>query len=523
MNLDHRFTNGRVLNPFAGEMQEVETFDPQAVANSQTADSPIASNEPIIESTQEVKQETATPVNAAMAFATAFDQSGGSLADYEEPDDLGAPVASENDATVIDAADMTNVINDTPQIDNKHVFVGSIEPIATDIATVSAASQLVESSAFNETLAKIPETVVKVNGLLEEYRESPFDFIEAHDEKELDALVKEIGEVNAFANNVKNKRKDIKQYFDQVRDEALGYLDKRLTDAEFDALQDAQSDIRQLKNDISAQRINKRWEELKATFDANLQQYPLIAQMAPSLQDFSRFKLLNADMVSGAKSKKVTKKVHAQVNEIMFSWNTGLESIRTNVWGLNDVNLMNLLTEFINDPSVQKVTEKGAALKHRQDAELEAARQREILLQQQAEAERLRVEAYNAQQAQLAEQARIAAEARSQQQAQEVARQQEALRLEQEQAIILERQRREEIERITSQFVPPVMQQSYPAVMDYIFANPQYRQIHGDDRVKAMVIYDLVQQMTQPNSAVVVDTKLDPTKVLNLVRFVLDA
>lgn len=523
MNLNSGFANGEILNPFSGELQKVETFDPMAAAVDNTnapTNGPITVNEPV-----PVNNETQTndnvaanaPIDPSMAFFQAFNSDGGFDVEHDE----GDAVASADEVTVVNGSEMSNVIN--TEVNEENVFRGTAVPTDMGIVTVSAASELIESSAFNATLAKIPVTAELVNSLLKEYRDDPFTFIKTHDEKELDELVKEIGEINQFVNGVKNKRKDIKAYFDSVRDEALTHLDKKLDDAQFSTLTDAQADIRLLKNDISAQRINQRWQELEETFKANLAQYPLIATMSPSLQDFSRFKLLNANMVSGAKSKKVTKKMHAQVNDIMFGWNTGLESIRTNVWGLNDVNLMNLLREFESDPSVQKVTEKGAALKHKQDAEIEAARQREELLKRQAEEEKIRRENYERQQAQLAEQARIAELQKSKQQAEEIAREQQRLELEQQQAIAMEQQRRAEIERITNQYVPPMMKQSYPTVMEYVFANPSFRQLHGNDRVKAAVVYDLVQQMGQPNSPVAVDTQLDPTKVLNLVRFIMDA
>lgn len=403
-----------------------------------------------------------------------------------------------------------------------NVFRGSAAPMTMDIVTVTAATELVESSAFNETLSKIPATANRVDSLLAEYRADPFAFIDAHDEDELDALVKEIAGINAFANGVKGKRKDIKKYFDGVRDEALSYLDQRLTDAQFDSLIDAQATIRQLKNDLAAQRINQRWSELEETFKANLPQYPLIEQVAKPLTDFSRFKLYNAQMVSGAKTKKVTKKTHTQINEIVFGWNTGLEMIVANMWGLNNTHLTSLLQEYINDPRVETINERGQALKRKEQAEIEAAEQRRILLEKQEAEEAKRREEYAKKQAELAEQAKQAELLRQQKRAQELEAERIRLENEQKQAIALEQQRRAEIERLTTQYVAPQMRESYPRVMEYIFANPQYREIHGNDQVKAAVMYDLVQQMTQSGSPVHQDTAMDATKVLSLIRFVLD-
>lgn len=428
------------------------------------------------------------------------------------------PEQPEVTETVLDG-DIINV-DGTPVVG---VFESKDQSENMDIAVVSTSAMLVESESFKNTLKIIPETADKVDALLSEYRADPYAFMNNHDEEELDAVVSEINKINQFSNSVKSKRKDIKKYFEDVRDDALSYLDERLRSAEFDRLVTAQSDVKQLKNDLSALRVNSRWEELKPTFEANLQQYPIIASMSEELQDFSRFKMIHGSMVSGAKTKPIKKKDHTDINNIMYGWSTALESIKTNVWGLSDVGLATLLNDFIKNPTMDVVTSKGQMIKEKEVSDIEAQKQREILLEKERLENLERQKAFEAQQAALAEQQRQAQLNRSA----EDARLAELRRVELDEqmrlAKIAENERLLEIERLTTQFVRPEMRQSYPQIVNYIFSNPSYRDIHTNNQTKASVIYDVVSQMGNPQSVVSAETGLNPDSVLNLIHFLLNA
>ncbi|MBS4189951.1 hypothetical protein KHA94_06995 [Bacillus sp. FJAT-49705] len=117
-----------------------------------------------------------------------------------------------------------------------------------------------------------------------------------------------------------------------VRDQLIDTLDKRLEGASFNELERAQSDIKQLKKDVDADRCAKRWEEVRATFEANMNRFPLLGEYAPELADFSRFKLLFPKLISGAKTQKVKESDHTMVNETLYAWNTAVEL--ENEWGL---------------------------------------------------------------------------------------------------------------------------------------------------------------------------------------------
>lgn len=397
-----------------------------------------------------------------------------------------------------------------------------MKPIQTSIAEITVLPAINETSAFQEVLKEIPLRVQQADTLLENYRKDPETFVDEVDENDLDERLKEMAVVSSFVRDIEKSRKEIRSYMNGVRDQLIETLDNRLTIAQYDKLERAQSDIKQLKKDIDADRRAKRWEEIRATFEANVNRYPLIGEFAPELADFSRFKMLSPKLVSGAKTRKVKEADHTTVNETVYAWNTAIELMKENAWGLAPQDLNQLLTLFKQNPSVELVQREGRQLKINAEARLKAQHEAEA---RRIEAERAAKEATEKRQQELAriqEQERIAREQRDIQAQQQAAVQRQQLEERARQAQEQERQRQAQLAQFGGQY-RTIFKESFPYFIAYLFENPDYHDIHSNPSTKANVVYDIMHQVDNPQSVVSRETARDPQKVLDLVRYILDA
>lgn len=397
-----------------------------------------------------------------------------------------------------------------------------IQPIQTAIAEINITPAITETSDFQTVLEEIPRRVKEADDLLENYRNDPDAFLDNIDDAQLDAQLKEMVEVSGFVRDIEKSRKAIKTYMNGVRDQLIETLDKRLEGASFNKLERAQSDIKQLKKDVDADRRAKRWEEIRVTFEANVNRYPLIETYAPELADFSKFKLLFPKLVSGAKTRKVKEADHTMVNETLYAWNTAVELMKENEWELSLQDLNQLLSMFKQNPSVELVQREGRQLKINAEAKEKA--------RQEAEARRIKQE----RQAKIAEQERQQEMARIQEQERQAKLQRDAeaqKQAEQErrnleersrQMAEQERQRQAEYSEFGGQY-KTIFKESFPQFIEYLFNNPAYHNVHSSAQTKASIIYDIMHQVEHPNSVVTKETALDPQKVLDLVRYILDA
>lgn len=395
-------------------------------------------------------------------------------------------------------------------------------PVSTSMAVVSMIQDITETSTFQQTLNSIPEKLDKVDLLLKEWRKDPDAFVENVNEADLDNDLAELNSISKFSTSISNDRKSIKKYFDTQRDLAMDYLDERLENARFNELVTAKADITTLKADITAHRANTRWAELKATFDASIAQYNIIARLAPELQDYSRFRLINPKLVSGAKTRKITDKVRQSVSDIVFEWGTALEAIEANQWGLDSADQFKLLNGFKANPSMSYVTKEGSALKTAMQRRIEAEKRAEELREKQEAENKARKAEQEAEMERIRKQqaeAKLKHDAEAKIQADKEA---QALKERMAQAEALEKSRRAEIEKLSTLYVKPQVKQEFPEFVDYVFGNKSYHDVHSNSRTKARLAYDAMMQTGKPNSVVMRETAGDPDKVLDLLRFILD-
>lgn len=406
----------------------------------------------------------------------------------------------------------------TPQTENQR----NIPTIQTEVAQIAMFPEITETAGFQEILSEIPVRVDKASALLAEYRKDPEKFVNDIDEAEFDNMLDDMKSVTTFVRDINRSKTEINKFFNQAKSYVLGTIDQRLTSARYDELQAAEADIKQLKKDVEADRREMRWNEIKATFNANIERYPILFEFAPELTDFSKFKLLNAKLISGAKTRKVKESDHAVVNDTVYRWVTGIELIRENEWNLSPQDQNTLLTLFKQNPSIETVREQGRQLKLNAEAR-ERARIAEEERRREAE-EKAKIEAAKreAEMARIQEQERMAREKRDAE-AVERARK-EAIELEERRKQQEAEERRKQIEYATfGEQYQTIFKESFPKFMAYLFNNPAYHNVHSSPKTKAAVIYDIMRQIERPDSVVSQETNKDPQKTLDLVRYVLDA
>lgn len=413
------------------------------------------------------------------------------------------------------------VIDNTP---NEIVESNSI--VETDLLTVSLQNTLVETDLFKKVLSDIPKHVSRANALLTGYRDDPTTFLENVDDTEVETLVKDLKDVNAFTTNVTKTRTAIKKYMDDVRNNLLETLDTRLEDAQFNELTKIHADTRQLQKDIINDRLARRWEELRPTFDANVKRYPLLQKYAPIFTDFNYFKQLYPDLLSGAKTRKVREKDHTTVNERLYEWSIGLEILHQNKWELSEGDLLKIAKMYEKNPTVQFVENEAVNLKNQEinrlKAEEEAKRRREEMEQRRLEEEAKRQKEI----AEMQEQARLAriaedaaAEERAKQQQLEL--EQRAEEAKRKQAIEEANQRAlmKNFEAFQSQHNHHFVE-AYPIYTRYLYENENLHDIHKSDRTKAFAIFELMKMAEDQTSPLVMDTQLEPHRVMNLIRYI---
>lgn len=399
----------------------------------------------------------------------------------------------------------------------------SADTLKTGLVEITNDMQLTNTHAFQETLDQIPKYVDRVDKLLLNYRNNPSEFVQTVDEADLNDDLKEINRIVSFSAEINNTRKDIKSYYNKHRDMVVAELDRRLNEAGFDKLTTGHTDIKQLKADMKNQRISDRWDELKPVFTGSIQHYPLFEELAPELLDFSKFRLIHDKLVSGAKAKNITDTIKRQVVETVANWNTGLELIKGNQWGLSSQKLFDLLKSFKSNPSIDLVMTKGPQLKTQQDAELQAQEQERIRrekAEQDAKEAKLKREQQEA--ALKEQQEKMAKEQDAKKRLEE---EQKAKELEQKAAKARQDElaRQKELEETITQHVPPLVRQSFPNVVEFLFSNPKLKSLHTNTNAKAGAIYALSQQLLDKESPVYKDTQGDAEKYIECIRFVLDA
>lgn len=211
---------------------------------------------------------------------------------------------------------------------------------------------------FHQMLAEIPNINNLGNQTHQQIQKLLQDPNAKIDEDSISEQLKQIKVAKAFIKETALSRKTIKAAFDNKRDIFLNAFDKTLKANQADLLEPLNKTLTQDKKDISNHRANQRWAELKVTFDADLNAYPIINELAQPLMDFTRFRLTHPKLVSGAKNAKITDKHRSEVNKIVNDWANGLMIIKENATNLSPMYQNKLLSDFISNPQADILTQR---------------------------------------------------------------------------------------------------------------------------------------------------------------------
>lgn len=211
---------------------------------------------------------------------------------------------------------------------------------------------------FHQMLAEIPSINNLGNQTHQQIQKLLQDPNAKIDEDSISQQLNQIKVAKAFIKETALSRKTIKAAFDNKRDIFLNAFDKTLKANQADLLEPLNKTLTQDKKDISNHRANQRWAELKVTFDADLNAYPIINELAQPLMDFTRFRLTHPKLVSGAKNAKITDKHRSEVNKIVNDWANGLMIIKENATNLSPMYQNKLLSDFISNPQADILTQR---------------------------------------------------------------------------------------------------------------------------------------------------------------------
>ena len=353
-------------------------------------------------------------------------------------------------------------------------------------------AQIKTSDTFTTKLQEIKELVKKSKDENDKFEKLLQDPNSELDEDALAENVKQQADAQAFIKESLSIRKNIVSTYNNERDKVATFYDDVLKDAGFSELTKEADRSKKFKKDAQAHRVNKRWEELKITFDANLAIYPQITDKTPNLARFSTFRLNHPKLVTGAKAYKITDRIRGEINNEIANYAQTIDLIQTNPFSLSDHHVIEMLRQFENRPDPSLVTGWGNSFKSQEQAE-----ERRI-----AEAARVKVE------------------------------QEKALKLQQQK--LADEQAKAKANPTpttpttanagaTTPVTQPVVNSAdpYAWLADYILTNPKYSQFKTNNLMKLNLILDLINQMQDKSSPVMQNVK-SPDDMITVLHYVLD-
>lgn len=391
------------------------------------------------------------------------------------------------------------------------------DQLKTDMLQVDIATQMIQSPSFINMLDIIQQNVLRANQLLADYRNNPKTFVENNDEEDIEQLIKDVTEIKKVTTNVEETKKQIRKRFNDIRDNITHVFDDQINQYHFKELTQASNDLKQLKKDMEQTRANERWLEIQSEFEMALSIYPIIQKLAPQLTDFNQFKLRHPKLVSGAKTRNVTKNDKLSVKTEIDQWNNDLLLIEANDWQLESTFHAQLLQAYISDPQSYTVSNQAKILKEKQDQQNALIKQK-MEEQKRLEEERKRQEELKKQQEELK---------RQQFEAEEIKRKQ----LEAQQLNVQPITQTPKNNAPQNQTPTQPIQQSvqaaptpFPNTVAYLLNDPYCSQLatNPSAKVQALAVI-LANALKKEPNFVHQDTQNNPTQILELVRYILNA
>lgn len=391
------------------------------------------------------------------------------------------------------------------------------DQLKTDMLQVDIATQMIQSPSFINMLDIIQQNVLRANQLLADYRNNPKTFVENNDEEDIEQLIKDVTEIKKVTTSVEETKKQIRKRFNDIRDNITHVFDDQINQYHFKELTQASNDLKQLKKDMEQTRANERWLEIQSEFEMALSIYPIIQKLAPQLTDFNQFKLRHPKLVSGAKTRNVTKNDKLSVKTEIDQWNNDLLLIEANDWQLESTFHAQLLQAYISDPQSYTVSNQAKILKEKQDQQNALIKQK-MEEQKRLEEERKRQEELKKQQEELK---------RQQFEAEEIKRKQLEAQQLNVQPITQTPKNNAPQNQAPTQPIQQTVQAAptpFPNTVAYLLNDPYCSQLatNPSAKVQALAVI-LANALKQEPNFVHQDTQNNPTQVLELVRYILNA
>lgn len=198
---------------------------------------------------------------------------------------------------------------------------------------------------FQTLLNKINTTVQHASNLV------TVQTVDKLDENSLMATINDLSDAQKLAKVVISTRRDLKRYLKSKEDIVLKQFDDKVDQAHYKELSNLNAKAKDLKKDLSAYRINKRWKSLETIFNKNIQNYPIIHTLAPSLENFDIFRIRHPKLVTGAKSWKLGDKQIGIINQDLYDINECLTDLQTNELHLEPTYQNIILQNFVKNPT----------------------------------------------------------------------------------------------------------------------------------------------------------------------------
>lgn len=328
------------------------------------------------------------------------------------------------------------------------------------------------SPLFKQVLAEIPE-LNKKSAAIQKTN------IDELNEDDITELNKKMRELSTYNKKFKAVDKAIKDAYDTPRDKIRNWYHEQLNAAGFDDFQENIKKNKQLRRDVLANRINKRWEELETTFNGSLEAYPKIKEIAPQLASFTNFRVRHPKLISGSKTKKVTDKIRAQVTNEIADYANAIADIEANTSHLLPPYQRKLLSAYIENPTPETLLN--------QTRQLIAQQQTDLKLQEEQKKR----------QAELAKQ-----QANTQQKP-------------------TTQPTTPPVTPLTQATQPTAPADDYTWLINYIYSIPHGRDIHNNDRVKANVLYDMYNKINIKGTIWNKKIGLNASRMIALTRYIL--
>lgn len=372
--------------------------------------------------------------------------------------------------------------------------------------SINAQDQLQFAPEFQTMLGQISEAVNHASNLATVQTSGDLSQL---DENDLETTINDLSQAQSVARNVTKVRRALKKYLKGRENNIVDQFDTAVNNAHFKELASFDAQAKQLKKDLSAYRINQRWSQLKSTFDMNIDNYPIIKQLAPTLANFDLFKMRHPKLVTGAKSWKFGDKQLTTINQDLYNMSECLTDLQ------NDQTLQpgyknSVLQSFIAnpDPTEYYKIKDQMINQQKQDAILQAQRAKEEQERQAQMAREAQARKEAEEKARLATQAHLAAQqAQNEQQRQQYEQQsnqysQQAMAASQElQQAVAQNNQRIAQENAIKQQQQTDIDRARAWLSNFVMANyTKYGYLHTNNAQKVRLLYDLMHALDNPSS-----------------------